>query len=564
MKKYLRTYLSILAAAAVSLTACHKVTVTPDSLYTGDVFPKNDEQFQSVIGNIYTSLRGHYSGSYFFAQELASDESIMPVYGGNWLDGSKYIELHRHNWNKDNAWIQSNWSDVAGLIGLCNQTIYTFRTAPEGDAKVNAIAEIKTLRAWAYWEMMDMFGNVPLDTIYPSPGVQAKATRAQVFSFVESELKSNLPYLKTAVSTATYGKVTKWMAFSLLAKMYLNAPVYIGSSKNNECIAACDSVIKSGSFAVEGRGTYLNQFSPTNGPSFKEFIWAIPYDPGTSNGYNFPARYDLNRNLGIKYRYAGSAPGSFSYDQITLDGAGAVKGWYSAGSGYANNKPSGPRATLGSFWKNYFTQDAGDIRNDQWLYGYQYWPDGTKLTIITTKQGYDANYKGSDAGDSIRYHLFIDSAITLRLDPTILDVGNDEIAWNMGIRNIKFLPDANSASRNQSNDIPVFRYSDILLMKAEAILRGGTSSATAISLVNQVRNNRTTSAPWASVTLDDLYAERSREFTWECWHRNDMIRFGKFEDRYGFKTNTDTYRRIFPLPTNAMNTNSKLVQNDGY
>src|ERR1044072_2424471 len=106
MKKYLRTYLSILAAAAVSLTACHKVTVTPDSLYTGDVFPKNDEQFQSVIGNIYTSLRGHYSGSYFFAQELASDESIMPVYGGNWLDGSKYIELHRHNWNKDNAWLQ--------------------------------------------------------------------------------------------------------------------------------------------------------------------------------------------------------------------------------------------------------------------------------------------------------------------------------------------------------------------------------------------------------------------------------------------------------------------------
>lgn len=564
MKKYLRTYLSILAAAAVSLTACHKVTVTPNSLYTGDVFPKNEEQFQSVIGNIYTSLRGHYSGSYFFTQELSSDESIMPVYGGNWLDGSKYIELHRHNWNKDNAWLQSSWSDIAGLIGLCNQTIFTFGTAPEGDAKVKAIAEIKTLRAWAYWEMMDLFGNVPLDTIYPSPGVQAKATRAQVFNFVESELKSNLPYLKTAASTATYGKVTKWMAFSLLAKMYLNAPVYIGSSKNNECIAACDSVIKSGNYAVEGRDTYLNQFYPTNGPSFKEFIWAIPYDPGTSNGYNFPARYDLNRNLGVKYRYAGASPGSFSYSKITLDGTGAVKGWYTEGSGFANNKPSGPRATLGSFWKNYFTQDAGDIRNNQWLYGYQYWPDGSKITIITTKQGYDANYKGADAGDSIRYHLFIDSAITLRLDPSILDVGNDEIAWNMGIRNIKFLPDANSSSRNQSNDIPVFRYSDILLMKAEAILRGGTSSETAISLVNQVRNNRTTSAPWASVTLDDLYAERSREFTWECWHRNDMIRFGKYEDRYGFKSNSDTYRRIFPLPTNALNTNSKLIQNDGY
>jgi hypothetical protein len=565
MKKYLRIYLSILAAS-VSLIACHKVEVIPTSLYTGDQFPKTDEQFQSVIGNIYTSLRGHYSGSYFFTQELASDESIMPVYGGNWLDGSKYIELHRHNWTKDNAWIQSTWSDVASLIGLCNQTIYTFRTAPESDAKNTAMSEIKTLRAWAYWEMMDMFGNVPLDTVYPSPGVQPKATRAQVFSYVESELKASIPYLKTSVSTATYGKVTRWMAYTLLAKMYVNASVYIGTAKNNECIAACDSVIKSANFAIEGRASYLSQFYPTNGPSFKEFIWAVPYDPGTSNGYNFPARYDLNRNLGIKYRYAGATPGSWSFKQITLDGAGANKAWYTTGSGINNVKPSGPRATLSSFYNGYFTSDATDVRNDQWLVGLQYWPDGTPITIITTKQGYNQFYSGTGGGDSIRYQLYIDSIITLRLDPTILDVGNDEVAWNMGIRNIKFLPDVNSASRNQSNDMPVFRYSDILLMKAEAILRGGTptNSQTALGLVNSVRSNRTTSAAWTSVTLDDLYAERSREFTWECWHRNDMIRFGKYENKYGFKTNSDTYRRIFPIPTNALSTNNKLVQNDGY
>jgi hypothetical protein len=108
----------------------------------------------------------------------------------------------------------------------------------------------------------------------------------------------------------------------------------------------------------------------------------------------------------------------------------------------------------------------------------------------------------------------------------------------MGIRNIKFYPDANSTSRNQNNDAPVFRYSDVLLMKAEAILRGGTptNGHTALSLVNMVRSNRSTSPEWTSVTLDDLYAERAREFTWECWRRNDMIRFGKYENSYGFKT----------------------------
>jgi hypothetical protein len=88
--------------------------------------------------------------------------------------------------------------------------------------------------------------------------------------------------------------------------------------------------------------------------------------------------------------------------------------------------------------------------------------------------------------------------------------------------------------------------------------------ATQHFLCKHARSNRSTSTAWTSVTLEELYAERAREFTWECWRRNDMIRFGKFENVYGFKTNTDTYRRIFPIPTSALATNNKLVQNTGY
>ncbi len=137
----------------------------------------------------------------------------------------------------------------------------------------------------------------------------------------------------------------------------------------------------------------------------------------------------------------------------------------------------------------------------------------------------------------------------------------------MGTRNIKFYPDAsNRSNRNQNNDIPVFRYSDIILMKAEAILRGGspTLGHTALSLVNSLRANRTTSPAWTSVTLDNIYAERARELAWECWRRNDMIRFGKFEDSYGLKTDANPNKRLFPIPNVAFQTNPKLVQNPGY
>jgi starch-binding outer membrane protein, SusD/RagB family len=115
--------------------------------------------------------------------------------------------------------------------------------------------------------------------------------------------------------------------------------------------------------------------------------------------------------------------------------------------------------------------------------------------------------------------------------------------------------------------VPVFRYSDIILMKAEAIQKGGngTMGHTALSLINMLRAQRTTSPALTSLTLDDIYAERCREFSWECWHRNDMIRFGKFESSYGLgKTNTDTYRRIFPIPTSALTANPNLKQNPGY
>ncbi|EHQ25852.1 RagB/SusD family nutrient uptake outer membrane protein [Mucilaginibacter paludis] len=559
MKKIILGILSMLAVATI-IPSCQKTDVAVTSEITPDTYPKTAAQLTSAEGPVFVALRADYAGSYWFTQSCSTDEAVLPSFGPNWIDGNKYLELHRHTWTKDNAWVTSNWNYLTNIIGTTNQTISIFRaSAPAGAAKSTSLAELKTVRALAYFMMMDSYGNVPLDTLYGSKDLKTNAKRSEVFNFVESELKASLPYLKTTVATATYGLPTKWLAYSILAKMYLNAAVYTGTSRYDDCIAACDQIISSGLYSLEPMATYLQMFYPTNGPSQKEFIFAIPYDASTSNGNMFFARYDLNRNLGIRYSYSGSTAGAYTDPVINQ----------STGNGLVNNSPSGPRMTTSEFYA-YF-DDANDVRNKQWLTGQQYWQDGTPIMVSSTNLGYNQFYTGGSPKTTYVYSLVLSPLTSSSVrsgTASSFDLGNDEIAWNIGYRNIKFFPDyTNTISRNQNNDMPIFRYSDIILMKAEAILRGGapTLGATALSLVNQIKAVRTTTAALGSVTLSTIYSERCKELAWEGWHRNDMIRFGMFENSYGLgKTNADVTRRIFPIPSTAMSANSALVQNTGY
>jgi len=533
-------YIAI-AWIAGCLLACNDLDVPVTTEMTPAVFPKTESQFVQTVGPVYSTFRGSYSLDYFFIQTLSSDEAIMPARGGNWYDGAKYMELHYHTWTRDNPWVNGVWYWLSLVISSANQTLGILETGvPDTySLKTTSIAEVRMMRAIAYYMMMDLFGNVPIVTKDGDFTKSPTSSRADVFKFIETEVKECLPDLSETIGKTTYGRPTKYAAQALLAKMYLNAEVYLGTPKYNECIAACDAVISSGKFALEPRSTYLKMFYPDNGPDTKEFIFAIPYDPNATpiantNGYMYRARYDVPRSHKARF----SLPFT----------------------------PSAPESTLPEFYAH-FEDDANDVRNGQWLTGLQYMADGvTPITVKTTKLGYDFTYTGADKNDPYTYQVELTPDIKLRLNPSAFDVGNDEIAWNMGYRNIKFYPDATSSSRNQNNDVPFLRYSDVILMKAEAIQRGGTATlgATALSLVNDLRANRSTSAAWTTVDLDAIYEERSREFTMETWHRNDMIRFGHYEDSWGFKTNKDTYRQIFPIPTIALKYNPGLSPNPGY
>lgn len=536
-----KSYLHILFSVLISsiLVSCHDLDVPVTTELTPDVFPTSTEQYVSASGPAYVALRGNYGVEYFQQQSFSTDESIMPARGGNWFDGGQNQTMHYHTWTQDNGYVNGNWTWLSTIIGVSNQTLNILSTTmPAGSAKNTNLAEIKMVRAFAYFMMMDNYGNVPIDTLYGDFSPKTNVARAEVFNFIEKEIKAAIPYLSEISSVTTYGRANKWTAYALLAKMYLNAETYTGTKRYDDCIAACDKVIGSGLYAIEPRSSYLKMFYPNNGPQMKEFIFAIPYDPAASNSFpfrsvNIHARYDVPRSATKKF----SLPFT----------------------------PSGSSSTLPEYYA-YFN-DANDVRNGQWLTGLQYMSDGvTPLTVTTTNIGYDQFYKGSNPSASYTFQVNLTPDIILRQDVGSFDVGNDEVAWNMGYRNIKFYPDATSLNRNQNNDIPVFRYSDIILMKAEAILRGGSATLgqSALALVNQVKTERTTSAALSSVNLETLYAERTREFAWEGWHRNDMIRFGKFEGKWGYKTDSDINHRIFPIPRVALQLNPNLKQNPGY
>jgi hypothetical protein len=541
MKKILN-YIVLMGLFATVLGSCHKLNQPITSELTPNVFPQDSAQFIQAEGPVYVALRGSYGVEYFFMQTLSTDEEILPARGGNWFNGAENQQMHYHTWNAGNGYMESMWYWTSTIIGLATQEMNLLNEDEPAatTGKATTLAELRAVRALSYFVMMDLFGPVPIDTVAGSFVSQPQSPRATVAAFIESELKASIPYLSTNVNATTYGRMTKYAAYALLAKLYLNDNYYAGTPRYNDCIAACDTIINSGIFSLQPMSTYFAQFAYNNGPQDAEFIFAIPENPTFSEGplpfrgTNLHQRYDPPRSEKAKY--------------------------------HINFTPSAPESTIPSYYAYFY--DPGDVRNNQWLTGLQFMEDGvTPVNVTTTNQGYNQFYSGSSPGNTpLTYQVNLTPDIILRQDSAAFDCGNDEIAWNMGYRCIKFYPDSTSPSTAMNNDIPVFRYSDILLEKAEAILQGGTATLgqSALSLANELRVQRTTSAPWTNITLDSIYNERCREFTQESWHRNDMIRFGKYENAWGFKTDADINHRIYPVPVAAMAVNTKLVQNPGY
>lgn len=516
-KRFSKIHLFLFAGLLVAGQSCTKFDDKMYSAYTEDTFPNTPEQFIALTGPVYTSARGYFD-NYFSLQTAGSDEVIIPTRGGDWFDGGKWRDMHYHTWSASHEVVQNNWDWGFNAIGTCNRVLSILEQAPESTTKAQTISEIKAMRAWYYFMMMDAYGNIPLVTSFDT-GTELPATtaRAEVYKFIVKDLEDNLANLSEEKTEATYGRPTKWFAHTLLAKLYLNAQVYSGTANWNKVVEHSNAVINSGKYALEN--DFLTQFKPDNGASNPEPIFSIPYDASRAIGNTL-----FNRVLHYAHRQ------TFELSINPWNGWSAQPAYF-------------------DLFEN------ADNRKKQWLYGQQYNSTGQPL-----------NYNGLNVVlDPYNYKLIPGSDFDIG--------GADDGGRLAGARCIKYYPDKNQISNNAGNDVVVFRLADVLLMKAEAVLRGATAASVsqAVDAANQVRKRAFPVNPEkhftaSTLTLDAIYKERALEFTFELTRRTDMIRFGRWEDAQLFKPANagETYKRLFPIPARARANNNKLDQNPGY
>lgn len=537
-------YIISSALMALATVGCTDLDVDIKSVYTE--YPTDSEiAIEARISNAYFAFRDAIGRRYDEGISCNSDEYTAVSFGGDYLNDRDMANFSLHSVDQDACKNQLNvYSEIQGGITKCNQILMDL-----GDENVSVSAPVRAARAFYTFLLMDNWGDTPIIDyrLLGADGIVDRSPRADVARWIETELLEVRDDCPTEVSSETYGTPTRWMVDALLAKLYINWNVYTQdvtsaswsstatNEKLNDCVAACDDVIKSGLFDLSD--DYKKKFMYDNGPHIKDFIYAMPFDAITQTGMTY-ARFRT-------WRQGQKDNGFYSVPLAS-----------SVGGNMALTPEYAELFCLPGDRRNDVI--AGDA-NAETFDVYQYdATTGEKTNVRNTYQGTPVVFT---------------KKITLATQDGDLNTGKNLTGWVQGYKSIKFfsnVEEVNAHSRNQSNDIPIFRYADILLMKCEAIVRGAsaTNGDTPQSLFNQIRSY--VNAPTISSTpsLQDILDERGREFLDEHWRRNDLIRFGDFEREWGFKylnpnANALT-NRLLPLSRDILNVNTNWKQNNGY
>lgn len=554
-----------ISAALLALTSvgCTDLDVDIKSQYTE--YPDSEIALSARMSNAYYAFRNALGRRYDELISCNSDEYTAVSFDTDYLNGRDMsnISLHMVNADASNSQL-AVYNDIQAGIVNCNQLLMDLG---DGEDQISLTAPLRAVRAFYTFLLMDNWGDTPIIDykILDSNSAIERSPRAEVAKWIETELLAVRDNCPSEVSESTYGTPTCWMVDALLAKLYINWNVYTqdvtsaswsptaNNEKINDCIAACDRVIESGLFDLTD--DYKTKFMYTNGSHIKDFIYAMPFDAVTAQGMTYARfrtwRRGQNNNGFYNIEMTNSVGGNMVLTPEFVELfclPGDRRNDVIAGNTGAN-----------------ITKETFDV--------YQY--DNATGMPTSVRNTYDGNNVTFTKSIKLATGTYVKDGVTYTRTPDAdLNCGATLEGWTQGYRSIKFFPDINDYnvySRNQDNDVPIFRYADIILMKCEAIVRGGSATLgdTPQSLFNQIRTYVHAPELNHDPDLQEILDERGREFLDEHWRRNDLIRFGDFERDWGFKNdfNKDAANpqyRLLPLARDVLNANTNWKQNPGY
>ncbi|WP_437920378.1 RagB/SusD family nutrient uptake outer membrane protein [Sphingobacterium sp. LRF_L2] len=522
--------------------ACTDLSETVYSeINTTNFYTTRDEVMSAVL-RPYTHSRAVFAAqsreNVWRMNEFSADQLAWPQKGIHGYDSGKWIQFHYHTWNDLHATISGAWSLLFQGLGYCNSGIEGLEAREATDMgiteeeKAAFIAELRANRAYYYLQALGTFGNVPIVTTVGDPEYPATNTQQEVFDFVESEMLvviNDLPEMNSGNS----GRFTQIAGYAMLADLYLNAETWTGTARLTDCLTYCNKVL-----ASEGGGQHgavaldeniLTPFGTQNTESSNENILVISYD--------YQASGDRCNWASDFYHFA----------QRNIDG----------GNRNGNNGVVVVPSAYDAF-------DDKDLRKKEWmLIGTQYYQSDPATTVKGTVEY---------AGEPL---VFVKE---IRLNKS---GGTESTMYtgeeNSGARFNKYRGGITTADDFCNNDYVLYRLAEFYLMKAEVLMRQNGNSATseAVELVNTIRMRAFTESDWAtgnyaytvnSLTMNELLAEKGREFIFEGKRRIDLIRFGKFltGSWWDHEPTASEHLELFPIPNSQLAVNPNLIQNSGY
>lgn len=531
-------WLLMLCLGTCQLTSC--LDENPrDRLTEDEAFDNAESLFINAVVTLYNHIGGNSDGQglqgtdrgLYDLQTFSSDEAMLPTRGGDWYDGGLWQSLYLHTWNAGCSATNDTWFYLYKVIMLCNQSlehIEKYRSYLNEAEYSGLTSEVRALRAMYYCYLLDLYGRVPYITSTDIDFAKAKQLeRSELFNTIYTELTEVFPRLKPDHSNLKgeyYGRMTQPVACFVLAKMALNAEVWMdddwtdgvrpdgktllmpdGLTAWEACLKWCNELKTTHGYTLEE--DYSTNFSVHNTKSV-ENIFVIPMEPDTyTNVYNYLFR---SRH-------------------------------YNHGAALGMASENGTSATVSTVKTYGYGTDNVDNRFELNFYAGNVIVDG-KIVLL-------------DDGQPLYY-----DPLAVELDLTGLPYED-----TAGARVSKYEVDRTALENGklQDNDIVLFRYADVLLMMAEAKVRNGEDGSVELNMVRSRVDMEERPA-----TLDNILDERLMELAWEGWRRQDLIRFDKFHEAYDQRpqlpNESDRHTIVFPIPARVIALNPSNRQNPGY